>query len=139
MTVGDSGSIGEEESLPELCDLCGTVIADPGQYRASVPDSSAVYWHDPEMADGTRMIVACSAGHLERLAEEYANRPFVGAELWAGQMARAMFWHSGEISEDDLVAESGLTPEQIEQAVAWHNLQCDRQQRHPGESPGTGQ
>jgi predicted phosphoribosyltransferase len=41
-------------------------------------------------------------------------------------MARAMFWHSGEVGEDELIEETGLSPEQIEQAVTWHNMEVER-------------
>jgi hypothetical protein len=63
--------------------------------------------------DGKRMVVACSPEQLDQLIEKCGRRPFVEAELWAGKMARAMFWHSGEDGEDELGAETGLTPEQI--------------------------
>ncbi|MFE1856395.1 hypothetical protein [Streptomyces sp. NPDC059489] len=106
---------------------------------AFVPDSSAIYWHDPKM-DGRRMVMTCSVEHLEQLVEEYRRRPFVDAELWAGKMARAMFWHSGEVSEDELFAETGLSPEQIEQAVTWHNLEVERRgQLRRGDDPAGDQ
>jgi hypothetical protein len=75
----DGGFGGGEDLQPDLCDLCGTVIADRTEYCAFVRDSSAIYRHDPAM-DGRRMVVACSPGHLDQLVEKCGRRPFVEAE-----------------------------------------------------------
>jgi hypothetical protein len=124
----DGGLGGGEDVQPDVCDLCGTAIADRTEYCAFVRDSSAIYWHDPVRA-GRRMVVACSPDHLDQLIEKYRRRPFVEAELWAGKMARAMFWHSGEAGEEELGAETGLSPEQIRQAVAWRDLEVERRRQ----------
>jgi hypothetical protein len=77
----DSGSTGGGAELhAELCDLCGAVISVGSVNYAFVPDSSAIYWHQPRM-DGRRMVMACSVEHLDQLTEEYKRRPFVEAEL----------------------------------------------------------
>jgi hypothetical protein len=131
----DGGFGGGEGLQPDLCDLCGTVIADRTEYCAFVRDSSAIYRHDPAM-DGRRMVVACSPGHLDQLVEKCGRRPFVEAELRAGKTARAMFRQSGKAGEDELGAEAGLDPEQIRQAVAWRNREVERR-RQPGRECNT--
>jgi len=58
----------------------------------------------------------------------------VDAELWAGNIGRVMDQHFDGISEEDLAAGTGLTPEQIELGVLWQNL--DWHQRFgKGEGP----
>ncbi|MFD4139774.1 hypothetical protein [Streptomyces sp. NPDC058572] len=108
----------------------------PGErarWFAVVPDSSSITV-DPAF-EGERLVVGCSPEHRAELVEQYERRPFV-AELWAGRMAWAMFWYSGEVSEDELVAETGLSPEQIEQAVAWHNVEVERRRKLRDRAPG---
>ncbi|MYT25993.1 hypothetical protein GTW69_37960 [Streptomyces sp. SID7760] len=114
--AGDEG-----ETLPELCDLCGAVVADNTEWYAVVPDSSAVHAVDPRL-DGKRMVVGCSREHLAELVAQYERRPFIDAELWAGKIGRAIEAHGGVISPEELVEETALTEAQIERAVLWQNL-----------------
>lgn len=63
---------------------------DAGTERyAIVPDSSSIHAVDPRF-DGKRMVVACTKEHLAALVKEYRQRPFADAELWAGEIARAI-------------------------------------------------
>ncbi|UQW99267.1 hypothetical protein [Streptomyces sp. RerS4] len=82
---GEPGAGDEDEALPELCDLCGAVVAGSTELYAVVPESSAVHSVDPRL-DGKRMVVGCSREHLAELVEQYKNRPFIDAELWAGKV-----------------------------------------------------
>ncbi|MFF6776448.1 hypothetical protein ACFY8W_23195 [Streptomyces sp. NPDC012637] len=45
----------EGEVLPELCDLCGTVIRDSEEWDALVPDSSVIHSENPKF-DGKRWL-----------------------------------------------------------------------------------
>ncbi|MER5438170.1 hypothetical protein [Streptomyces sp. NPDC002790] len=110
--------------LPDLCDLCGVVIADGGEVYGLVPDSSAVH-AGRRGQDGLRLVCACSPGHLELLDEQYRQRPFVGEELWAGRIVRVMDGHpGGELSRGQLAYPAGLLPGQIAMAVAWFNARA---------------
>lgn len=55
----------------------------------SVPDSSVTNAAGARF-DGMRLLTACSSEHLGRLRDQYAQRPFVEAELWAGRMLHVM-------------------------------------------------
>jgi hypothetical protein len=122
VTDDEKPDIGEETG-PELCDLCGAVVADSTELYALVPDSSAVHAVDPKF-DGKRMVVGCSREHLTELVEQYKRRPFVDEELWAGKIVRAMRkYPERRISEQDLARETGLAPDQVERAVDWQNAQ----------------
>ncbi len=121
MADSEPDAVGEDEAQPELCDRCGAVIDDGSELYAVVRDSSVVHAHDPKL-DGGRMIVACSREHLRDLQEQYRQRPFVDAELWAGKIYRAMDEHPAGMSEEELVEATGLTPAQIELGVLWQNL-----------------
>ncbi|MFE7525456.1 hypothetical protein ACFU7Y_07020 [Kitasatospora sp. NPDC057542] len=79
----------QDEALPELRDLCGTVISDGSEYHALVRDSSVTHRTDPRL-DGKRFITACSPEHGRQLIEQYQDRPFVEAELQAGKTGRAL-------------------------------------------------
>lgn len=70
-----------------------------------------------------RMVVGCTQEHLKELVEQYKRRPFVDAGPWAGKIGRAMQQHPDGIDEEDLARETGLSPEQIELAVLWQNLE----------------
>ncbi|MDG9695320.1 hypothetical protein QC281_35165 [Streptomyces sp. DH17] len=137
MNDREPGDQGEEVDEPELCDACGIVIGNGNgiENYAFVRDSSAIHPRDPRL-DGKHMVVACSREHLSQLIEDYKRRPFNDAELWAGKIARAMFWHSGEVSEEQLAEETGLTPEQIERGVTWQNNEIQRRRRQSGEPDG---
>ncbi|MFF2937827.1 hypothetical protein [Streptomyces mirabilis] len=46
--------------------------------------------------------------------------------------------HSGKVAEKELVTETGLSPEQIERALTWHNLEAERwRQRFGGWKHGS--
>ncbi|SHL56983.1 hypothetical protein MOV08_20610 [Streptomyces yunnanensis] len=111
----------KDEAQTALCDLCGTVISDGTEWYAVVPDSSSIHAVDAKF-DGKRVVVGCTKEHLAELVEQYEHRPFVQSELWAGKIARAVEKHRGRISKEVLAGETGLTPEQIAEGVAWENL-----------------
>ncbi|MFJ5220172.1 hypothetical protein ACIP98_36470 [Streptomyces sp. NPDC088354] len=113
---GEPDSGDEDEALPELCDLCGAVVADSTESYAVVPDSSIVHSVDPRL-DGKRMVVGCSREHMAELVAQYKHRPFIDAELWAGKISRAIEAHGGKVSPEELAEETGLTEEQIEFGV----------------------
>ncbi|GGX55570.1 hypothetical protein [Streptomyces noursei] len=118
MTDSEPDDGAEDEARPELCDLCGTVVSDSTQWYALVRDSSSIHAVDAQF-DGKRMVVGCTKEHLAELVKQYKHRPFVDAELWAGQIARALQKHEGRISEEDLAEGTGLTPDQIEAGATW--------------------
>ncbi|WP_410583936.1 hypothetical protein [Amycolatopsis sp. lyj-108] len=110
-----------EQGAPELCDYCGTVISDETELYAFVPDSSAIHAHDPRL-DGKRLVSACTPKHLRAITEQYHQRPFIDAELWAGQVLRAVNANPGKRIDDALLTElTGLTVEQIHAGITWHN------------------
>ncbi|MFG3408958.1 hypothetical protein [Streptomyces sp. NPDC048142] len=115
----------EDEALPELCDLCGAVVSGSTEWYALVPDSSSIHAVDARF-DGKRLVVGCVKEHLAELIKQYKRRPFVDAELWAGKIARALQKYEGRISEEDLAAETGLAPNQIEAAATWQNIEVLR-------------
>lgn len=110
------------QGVPELCDLCGTVISEATELVALVQDSSAVHAHDAAF-DGWRLVTACTQEHLRELVEQYRQRPFVEAEQWAGKIMRAVAGsHGRRVDDDDVLCElTGLTVQQIHAGVAWHN------------------
>ncbi|GAA3048539.1 AsnC family protein [Streptomyces glomeratus] len=135
---GGPDDSGEEGPHPELCDFCGAVI--PGgtvEWLALVRDSSAIHAVDPRL-NGKRMLVGCSREHLARLVEQYKCRPFVAAELWAGKIMRALQRHPEGISEEDLAAETGLSAEQVQRAVMWHNIEARRWLEQYGQNEDDG-
>ncbi|GIG56700.1 hypothetical protein Lfu02_10720 [Longispora fulva] len=114
---------GERHLRPgaELCDVCGRVITDGSQRYALVPDSSAVH-ESTSRFDGSRLLTGCDAAHLASLVREYERRPYVAAELWAGQITRALHAASpASLTVAQLGEATGLSAEQIEAAVAWNN------------------
>ncbi|MDR3082508.1 MAG: hypothetical protein LBV60_16555 [Streptomyces sp.] len=124
-----------DETLPELCDLCGAVVVDSTELYAVVPDSSVVHSFDPQF-DGKRMVVGCSREHLAELVGQYEHRPFIDAELWAGKIGRAIETHDGKISPAEIAEETGLTEAQIELGVLWQNLGAMRwHQQFDSEGP----
>ncbi|MGX5185744.1 hypothetical protein ACWKT5_23705 [Streptomyces avermitilis] len=136
MTDREEPNLGDEDkALPELCDLCGAVVADATEWYSVVQDSSVVHSVDPRL-DGRRMVVGCSREHLTQLIEQYKDRPFVDAELWAGKISRAIDTHGGRISSEELTAETGLTEAQVKLGVLWQNLGALRwHQQFGGGSP----
>lgn len=87
----------------------------------SVHDSS---WIDPldPVLDGRRPVMACGSEHLHELHDAYAARPFVDEELWAGQIRREICARNGApLHAKDLALLLGLTVEQVERTLAWHN------------------
>jgi hypothetical protein len=84
--------------------------------------------------DGKRMVVGCTKEHLAELVEQYKHRPFAGAELWSGKIARALQKYEGQINEEGLAEETGLTPDQIEAGVTWQNLEYLRWREQFGET-----
>ncbi|MGW2090277.1 hypothetical protein [Streptomyces sp. NPDC001880] len=132
---GEPDAGDEDEALPELCDLCGAVVADNTEWYAVVPDSSVVHAVDPRL-DGKRMVVGCSREHLAELVGQYKHRPFIDAELWAGKISRAIEAHGGRISPEELTKEIGLTEAQIDLGMMWQNLGAVRwHQRFGGKMP----
>ncbi|MGY0231731.1 hypothetical protein [Longispora urticae] len=105
----------------ELCDVCGRVITDGSQQYALVPDSSAVH-ESASRFDGSRLLTGCDSVHLASLVREYDERPYVAAELWAGQITRALHAVSpASLTVAQLCEATGLSAVQIEAAVAWNN------------------
>jgi hypothetical protein len=107
----------------DICDQCGLLLDEETALLSLVDDSSAVHAHDPKM-DGHRLVTTCSADHLAALQQQYAQRPYIEPELWAGQIRRAMRDYPGGIKPRQLRRETGLTDHQIQQAVAWNNAQA---------------
>ncbi|WP_433860093.1 hypothetical protein [Streptomyces kronopolitis] len=131
----DDDEADEGEILPELCDLCGVVISDQSEINAVVRDSSVTHAHDAQL-DGKRWLTACSREHMAELVEQYKQRPFVDAELWAGKIARAIEAHGGRISSEELAEETGLAQDQIEIGVLWQNLGALRWHQRFGKGEG---
>ncbi|MEU6184189.1 hypothetical protein [Streptomyces coeruleorubidus] len=111
----------DEAAEPELCDWCGAVIEDGSELYAIVWDSSVVHAHDPRY-DGARMVVGCAREHLQLVQEQYRQRPFVDAELWAGKIERVLDKHPEGISQEELCRLTGLNPAQIELGVLWQDV-----------------
>ncbi|MFF3911631.1 hypothetical protein ACFYZJ_38170 [Streptomyces sp. NPDC001848] len=125
-THGGPDASGDEQTEPEICDLCGAVIPTGSiDWYALVRDSSAVHAVESKY-DGKRTLVACSREHLAELLEQYKRRPFVDAELWAGKIARVLRRHPEGVSEEDLARDSGLTHVQIQRGVMWQNTEAQR-------------
>ncbi|MEU8975899.1 hypothetical protein AB0D11_43105 [Streptomyces monashensis] len=122
----------EEAPQPELCYLCGAVVDDSTEWCAIVPDSSSIHAVDPKL-DGKRMVVGCTKEHLAELVEQYKQRPFVDAELWAGKIARVMQQHPEGVSDKEMSRETGLKPAQIELGVLWQNLEFLRWRQEFGD------
>lgn len=108
--------------VPELCDLCGTVITTGEEVRDTVPDSSSVDLRRPDL-DGQRPVVACGGDHLELLRREYESRPFDHEELWAHIVdraeRRAARWC---LTIDDLAESTGLSLDQLLRAIRWRAI-----------------
>ncbi|MGW8375055.1 hypothetical protein [Streptomyces sp. ODS28] len=125
---------GGSEQAADICDFCGQLLGGDACLDL-VPDSSAVHAHDPAK-DGLRLVVACSAGHLEELREEYRRRPFLDEELFAGKITRALRAHPQGLSRRRLARLTGLRPAEIERAMAWKNARIRRWREQYGEGWG---
>ncbi|MGP3950796.1 hypothetical protein [Streptomyces sp. 7N604] len=134
MVDDDDGEPDEDELLPELCDLCGVTISNGSEVHALVPDSSVIHARDPDL-DGQRFLTACSPRHLEELQEQYRRRPFVNEEQWAGRISRALGHHPEGLGQEQLAAETGLSPLQIQRALAWQRERFRRWREEYGDGP----
>ncbi|MFF7656772.1 hypothetical protein ACFZCY_44460 [Streptomyces sp. NPDC007983] len=92
------------------------MISDQSEIYAVVRDSSVIHSHNPRL-DGKRWLTAGSREHMAELVEQYEQRPFVDAELWAGKIGRAIEDHGGKISPEVLAEDTGLAQDQIELGV----------------------
>ncbi|MGW2793618.1 hypothetical protein ACWC9H_27315 [Streptomyces sp. NPDC001251] len=108
----------EPPTFSDICDLCGQPLSEETARMALVPDSSSIHASDPKM-DGNRLVTVCSAEHLTNIQQQYAQRPFIDAELWTGQIYRAMRAYPGGIKPKQLRRATGLTDQQIEAAMHW--------------------
>ncbi|MFF3072243.1 hypothetical protein ACFVSN_29735 [Kitasatospora sp. NPDC057904] len=114
---------GTPETL-DLCDLCGRAVPGDDLLSALVPDSSALHVSDPDL-DGKRVLTACTVGHLADLIEQYRRRPFVLEEQWAGKVCRVIAEYDDEpVPISTVAALSGLSVEQAQQGVEWHNARA---------------
>ncbi|MEO3976708.1 hypothetical protein [Streptomyces sp. CAU 1734] len=111
------------------------MVSDSSELYALVPDSSFIHAVEPTF-DGKRWVVGCSREHLAELVEQYRQRQFVDAELWAGQIGRTIDAHAGKISPEELAEETGLTQAQIELGVLWQNLGALRWHQRFGKGDG---
>ncbi|WP_042383098.1 hypothetical protein [Streptacidiphilus melanogenes] len=107
-----------DEAGEDICDQCGRLLDSEDVRIALVADSSAVH-ADSDRLDGQRLVLACSDEHLVRLQDVYARRPFVEPELWAGKIERALRRNRCWLSGRRLRRATGLSADQIRQALAW--------------------
>ncbi|MDF9814577.1 hypothetical protein [Streptomyces sp. SPB162] len=109
----------DRSRVPEtdICDLCARRLTD-GCRLGLVQDSSAIHTRTPAR-DGRRLVVACSPEHLAVLQQEYRARPYVPEELWAGQIDRAQALQPPPPTREALAAATGLSPLEIQRALAW--------------------
>ncbi|WP_051838787.1 hypothetical protein [Streptomyces sp. NRRL WC-3742] len=121
MDETENEGLGEQVPEPELCDLCGAVIADGSEVYFVVRDSSVVHRTNQEF-DGRRLLVACGREHGRQLVEQYRDRPFVEPEQWAAKIGRALDQHPNGLSGAELAEATGLTPAQIEIGVRWQAM-----------------
>ncbi|MEU8511039.1 hypothetical protein AB0C76_05545 [Kitasatospora sp. NPDC048722] len=131
----DDRSDGTPETL-DLCDLCGQAVPADDLLCALVPDSSALHVRDPDL-DGKRALTACTVDHLADLIEQYRRRPFVLEEQWAGKVCRALAEYDEPVPLRTVAALSGLSEEQAEQGVEWHNARAREWRARYGD-PGDG-
>jgi hypothetical protein len=119
----------------DLCDECGEVVADDELIGALVPDSSALHASDPEL-DGKRLVTACSVEHLTVLVEQYRSRPFVREEQWAAKVCRALAAYDEPVPLGTVAALSGLSEQQAQLGVDWHNARAREWQAEFGDGAG---
>ncbi|RAG82443.1 hypothetical protein DN069_27650 [Streptacidiphilus pinicola] len=118
MTLGTADDNDDSEEPEDICDLCGLLLDGDYVSFAVVADSSAVHDQSDHL-DGQRIVLACCDQHLTERRASYERRPFVEAELWAGQIERARRRHPAGLTEQQLRCEAGLSVHQFRQAQAW--------------------
>jgi hypothetical protein len=104
----DAGATGRAPDLTELCNLCGTAVAD-GSERYALARGSWTSHASPPQMDGQRLIVACGPDHLERLQQNYRQRPWSEEELWSGKLVRAAAGSVVSFATDALARAASLT------------------------------
>ena len=82
------------------------------------------------------MLTACTVDHLAEIVEQYRRRPFVPEEQWAGKVCRALEHNGGPLSLTELLEVSGLSEEQVDRGVDWHNARARELQRRFGGPTG---
>ncbi|MGY0459127.1 hypothetical protein ACW14Y_02555 [Kitasatospora sp. cg17-2] len=140
---GDDAADLGDASAYDICDHCGLAVLAQDLLGALVPDSSAVHASDPEL-DGRRVVTACSAGHLAMLVEVYRSRPFVPEEQYAGKVSRTLADYDEPVPLSVVAALCGLSEDQAQQGVDWHNARArewrarygDPEERGHWEDPG---
>ncbi len=132
---GDAGA--HDASAYDLCDHCGRVVLDEDLLGALVPDSSAVHVSDPQL-DGKRVLTACSAEHLAALVEVYRSRPFVREEQWAAKVCRALGDYDEPVPLAVVAELSGLSVDQAQQGVDWHNARAREWRAEYGDPDASG-
>lgn len=110
------------------------MVDDETALYSLAPDSSKVHPTNPRL-DGKRLVVACGAEHLAELHANYAARPWIDEELWAGKIHRALEAAGGELKPDRLSAATGLTDEQLQRAAAWENQRIAKRSTERPDGP----
>ncbi|MEW2512702.1 hypothetical protein [Streptomyces sp. NPDC046870] len=115
----------------DLCDLCAATFTEGEAVRGYVPDSSSAS-PDNDWFDGLRLITACGEAHFAIVREIYGHRPFTYEELWAAKITRALTCGPPVLGLEELGCRTGLQPEEIGRAIAWHNEHLgSRERREP--------
>ncbi|SDT82839.1 hypothetical protein SAMN05216371_7646 [Streptomyces sp. TLI_053] len=133
----DVGAGAADASAYDICDHCGLAVIAEDLLGAIVPDSSAVHVSDPEL-DGRRVVTACSAGHLAALVEVYRSRPFVPEEQYAAKVCRTLADYDEPVPLGVVAALSGLSEDQAQQGVDWHNARAQEWRARYGDLDGVG-
>lgn len=108
-----------------MCDACGSTIPNGTERLYAFVRDSSVLRASPGSSDGWRWLVACSAEHMLQLIQWYQRRPFVDAEQWAAKIARGIAGDPHRHHDDAaLMAQTGLTAEQIRQGVAFRDARA---------------
>ncbi|MEV0533609.1 hypothetical protein [Kitasatospora sp. NPDC050463] len=119
----------------DLCDQCGRVVPEEDLLGILVPDSSALHATDPEL-DGKRLVTACCVAHLDTLVDEYRRRPFVPEEQWAAKVCRALAGYDEPVPLGTVAALTGLSEQQAQEGVDWHNARAREWQERYGDPGG---
>ncbi|MEK2495081.1 hypothetical protein WN990_36615 [Kitasatospora purpeofusca] len=133
----DDAADADDASAYDICDHCGLAVPAQDLLGALVPDSSAVHASDPEL-DGRRVVTACSAGHLAMLVEVYRSRPFVPEEQYAGKVSRTLADYDEPVPLSVVAALCGLSEQQAQQGVDWHNARAREWRAQYGDPEGLG-